>query len=167
MEKYRQLREISQKKIKLADHMLTMTYPVVKDPKLLVSVMENIFLALTNAIGSLLHYERTFKKVPQFEDTFISKFRVFKENCAKKYKIEESNISLIQEIKDIVLQHKKSPIEFTRKDSFVICSDDYIMQTITLEKMKTYILKSKSFLQKISNIIERNNQIYNKEIRNI
>ncbi len=164
MEKYEQLRDITRKKIQIADHMLTMTYPIVKDPKLLLAVMENIFLALTNSIGSLLHYERNYKRVPPFQDTFVSKFNIFKQKCARRFNIDQEMVLMIQEIKDIIFQHKKSPVEFTRNDSFVICSEDYKMKTISLEKMRNYITKSKIFIQNINNIINKNQQEYNKAI---
>lgn len=166
MEKYEELREIARKKLQIADHMLTMTYPMVKDPKLLLAVMENIFLALTNSVGSLLHYERTYKRVPPFQDTFVSKFNVFKQKCIQRYNIDPELVLMVQEIKEIIMQHKKSPVEFTRNDSFVICSEDYRMKTISLEKMRNYISKSKSFIQHINNILAQNQQVYNKEIRN-
>ncbi len=166
MERYDELRDIASKKIKIADHMLTMTYPMVKDPKLLLAVMENVFLALTNSVGALLHYERTFKRVPPFQETFVSKFNVFREKCAIRYNIDKEQVLMLEEIKDIILQHKKSPVEFTRSDSFIICSDDYKMKTITLDKMKNYILKSKLFIQNISNIINKNQEVFNKSIKN-
>jgi phage regulator Rha-like protein len=166
MEKYEELRDIAGKKIQIADHMLTMTYPMVKDPKLLLAVMENIFLALTNSVGSLLHYERIYKRVPPFQDTFVSKFNVFKQKCAKRLNIDNETILMIHEIKEIILQHKKSPVEFTRNNSFIICSEDYRMKTITLEKMKNYILKSRLFVQNINNIINKNQLIFNKATRN-
>ena len=166
MEKYEQLRDNARKKIQIADHMLTMTYPMVKDPKLLLAVMENIFLALTNSIGSLLYYERQYKLVPPFQDTFVSKFNVFKQKCVKRHNIDEEMILLVQEIKDIIMQHKKSPVEFTRNDSFVICSEDYRMKTISLEKMKNYISKSRLFMQHINSIVGKKQQAYNTALRN-
>ncbi len=72
----------------------------------------------------------------------------------------------MQDIKDIIIQHKKSPVEFTRKDSFVICSDDYQMKTISLDKMKNYILHSKSFIQNINGIINKNKEVFNKLVKN-
>lgn len=167
MEKYEELRDIARKKIKIADHMLTMTYPMIKDPKLLLAVMENIFLALTNSIGSLLHYERNYKRVPPFQDTFVSKFNVFRQKCVGRFNIDPELVLMVQEIKDIIMQHKKSPVEFTRNDSFVICSEDYKMKTISLEKMRNYIIKSRLFIQNISSILDKNQEIYNKSIRSL
>src|SRR3989338_5812338 len=112
MEKYEELMDIARKRVQVADHMLTMTYPLVKDPKLLLAVMENIFLALTNSIGALLHYERIYKRVPPFQDTFASKFNLFQNKCSQRYSIDNEHLMMIQEIKDMILQHKKSPVEF-------------------------------------------------------
>ena len=166
MEKYEELMNLALKKIQIADHMLTMTYPMIKDPKLPLAVMENIFLALTNSIGALLYYETMYKRVPPFQDTFVSKFNVFKEKCIIRYNINQEYVMMVQDIKDIIMQYKKSPVEFTRNDSFIICSDNYHIKTISLDKMKTYILKSKSFIHNINGIIDKNKEELSKAVRN-
>src|SRR3989339_632809 len=134
MEKFQELRDIAKKKLHLADHILTQTYPLIQDNKLLLAVVENIFLALTNAMGSILYYERLFKKIPPFHDNFDSKFNMFRSRVVDSYNIDKEQVKFIQEIKDMIVAHKKSPVEFTKKDKFVICSDDYNIKTITLEQ---------------------------------
>jgi len=153
MERFQELREVAKKKIQIADHMLTMTYPMVKDPRLLLAVLENIFLSLTNMMGSVLYHERTFKRVPPFQDNFTSKFAVFK-LIAENHKLQPTYLMMIQEIKEIIMQHKKSPVEFIRKDSFVICAEDYDMRTISLEQIKDYISKTKMFFQETTNLLK-------------
>jgi len=155
MEKFLELRDTSQKKIWLADHILTQTYPFLKDPKLLMSSLETLFLAYANAIGSLLYYEKRFNKIPDFEDNFDSKFKVLKEHLSKKYDIKQEDIMSIKEIKDIILQHKKSPVEFTRPDMFIICSDEYQMKTISFDNLKKKVANAKIFIEKINNITNR------------
>lgn len=162
MEKFQEHRDISKKKIQIADHILTQTYPIVNDPKLLLTVLENVFLALTNSIGSLLYYERLFKKIPPFQNNFSSKFNMFKAKCAQNHNFSKEHIELIQEIKDIILHHKKSPVEFTRKDCFVICSDNYSMKTISTDKIKDYLSKAKLFIHQINNIVSENEGIFSK-----
>jgi hypothetical protein len=160
MEEFQLARNKALEKIKLADHMLTQTYPLVKDPKLLVAVIENIFLALTNGIASILHYERTFKRVPPFMDNFENKFAVFKQNCVERHSLGRETVDLISEIKEAVIAHRKSPVEFARKDNFVICQDDYKLKTISVEKIKNYISSTKSFLNKVSTIVSKNETIF-------
>jgi hypothetical protein len=159
MEKFQELREISNKKILLADHILTQTYPLLKDPKLLLAAIENIFLSYTNSIGSLLYYERLFKRISNFNDTFESKFRMLKE-IYKKYDIKQEDINTIKEIKDIILQHRKSPIEFSRDDHFIICSNEYNMKTICIDDLKKMIKNAKDFIRKVNIITMKNEDIF-------
>ncbi len=160
MERFQELREISKKKVMLADHILTQTYPLLKDPKLLLSVVENIFLAYANSIGALLHYERLFKRIPSFQEDFNSKIVMFRNRCAEKYDIKQEDINIIREIKDIIVQHRKSPVEFAREDRFVICSDDYSMKTIKVEELKKMMVNTKQFVDKISSITSKNEEIF-------
>lgn len=155
MEKFQELRELSKKKIHLADHILTQTYPLVNDAKLLLAVIENIFLALSYAISSLLYYERFLKRIPLFQDNFSSKFNMFISKCVPLYNIKKEYIFLIQDIKEILVAHKKSPIEFLRKDRFVICTENYALRTISFEQAKAYLNTAKSFIAHIELIISK------------
>jgi hypothetical protein len=160
MEEFQELREIAHKKISLADHMLTMTYPLVRDTKLLLVVLENIFLAMTNAMSSVLYYERLFKRVPPFKDSFEDKLTVFREKCAERYKIDPLYLKMIKDIKTIIVQHRKSPVEFVRKDRFVICSDSYKVRTVALDQIKNYISRAKNFVNQTSFIVSQNERIF-------
>ena len=101
-----------------------------------------------------------FKRIPNFQDTYESKFRLFEERCSFKYHIKEENINIIKEIKNIIVQHKKSPIEFTREDQFVICSNDYSMKTIKYTQLKEMIINAKEFIDKVNNITSKNETIF-------
>ncbi len=160
MEKVHEAREKAKKKIHLADHILTVTYPLVKDTKLLLAVIENIFLAYTNAISSLLYFERLLKKIPPFQENFESKFMMFKETCIFKYNVNKSCIADIQDLKNIIMAHRRSPVEFTRKDRFVICSDNYKLKTISIDELKKQIDKAKLFIQEMNNIISKNEGLF-------
>ena len=160
MEKFQELRDISNKKLWLADHILTQTYPLLKDQRLLLNSLETVFLAYANSIGSLLYYEKEFNRIPQFKDDFDSKLRALRDNCAKKYDIKQEDINIIKEVRDIVVQHKKSPVEFVREDRFIICSDDYNMKTINVDKLKSMLNSAKVFIGKINNITSKHESIF-------
>jgi hypothetical protein len=160
MEKFQELRSAANKKLQLADHMLTMTYPIVKDPKLLLSVIENLFLAFSYAMSSLLYYERLFKRIPSFSDNFKSKFEMFKDKCSDRYNLDEEYLKIMQEIKEIIIAHKKSPMEFQRNDNFVICNGDYRMRTISSDMIKIYVQKAKLFIKSVSTIVSRDESIF-------
>ncbi len=159
MEKFQELRDNAKKRLQVADHILTMTYPVAKDPRLLLTVVENLFLSLTSSMGSILHYERTFKRVPPFNDTFNSKLSLF-QTYAEKNKIDKKYIKLMKILKEIIISHKKSPIEFSRKDQFIICNSDYDIQKISITDLKDYVSSSKSFFKKAQEIISKDEGLF-------
>lgn len=160
MERFQVARENAKRTIRIADHMLTITYPMVKDPKLLLAVLENIFLSLTNAMASVLYYERLFKKIPPFHDTFESKYNMFKAKIMHKYDVSPLTMQMMTDIKEIIVEHKKSPIEFTRQNKFVICSDSYNMKTISMEQLKKYIADTKIFVERMSQLTRKNEEIF-------
>ncbi len=160
MEKFQELRDTAKKKLQLADHILTMTYPMVKDPHLLLSSIENLFLAFSYGMGSVLHYDRLFKRVPLFPDNFTSKFELFKDKCVKRYNINEEYLKIIKDLKNIIIAHKKSPMEFSRSESFIICNGNYRMRTISLNEVKTYVEKAKLFIKNVSTIVSKDETIF-------
>lgn len=160
MEKFQEARHKARKRLKIADHMITMTYPLVKDSKLLLAVLENLFLALANSMASVLYYERLFKRIPPFHDTFESKFNMFRAKVVPRYKIDTKYVSMINEIKDIIVLHKKSPVEFTRKDKFVIASEGYKLKTISVSQIRQFIENSKKFINEMEVIVSKDERIF-------
>ena len=73
--------------------------------------------------------------------------------------LDKEYVGLMQDVKGIIVAHSKSPIEFARKDSFVICSDKYRMKTIYLERIKKYVELTKRFLSEASVIVSRDERI--------
>ena len=160
MERFQEARDKSRRYMQAADHMASVTYPLLQDNKVLVAALENTFLALTNAMASVLHYERTFKRVPPFHDNFESKFLMFSEKCAKRYGIETQYLQMMQEIKDILLEHKESQMEFSKKDSLVIVNEGYRLRKVSVEQIKNYIARSKNFVGETEKIVSKHERIF-------
>ncbi len=161
------LKKESLKCIVVADHMLTQTYPLLKDPKILVAVMDNLFLGISYAIRALLEFEKKYKRIPAFGETFDSKFHIFKEYCLKRYNIPKGYIGFISEIKEIALENRKSNVSFSRKDKYVICSEDYKMRTLSIKEMREKIQKAKLFIDRICSILENNERVVLKRQRRV
>ncbi len=160
MEKFEETRDKAKRNIKIADHMLSVTYPLIKDPKLLLAIIENIFLSYTNSVAAILYYERYFKRIPPFHETFESKLNMFRERCVLKYNIDKSYLTEIQDIKDIIIEHRKSPVEFKRKDQFVICSDNYRLKTLSINDIRKYLDKAKVFIEAIDTIVSKDEGLF-------
>lgn len=156
MERYEIAQENAKKSLHVADHMLNVTYKLVQDPKMLLSVLERLKSSVHYAMLSVLHFERMYKRIPPFQESFDSAFNTFKARCTRRYNINVEYITLIQEVRDILRQHEKSPVEFRKDDRFVICTDNYRLRTVSIDQMKKYISKAKQFIKETENMVITN-----------
>jgi len=157
MNNYLDSLKTSRKSILIADHMLTQTYPLIKDPKLLIAVLDNVFLSMSSAMDALVFHERELKTIPPFHNSFESKFDVLKLKLAGPRGINKSYISLIRDLKSILAKHKASPVEFIRKEKFIICSEEYDITSLSLDQLKKFIAQAREFLKRVNSIIGEEN----------
>lgn len=154
-----QLQHEAVSKIKFAEHMLTQTYPLIKDPKLLLAVVKDVSSALDSSMSSLLNLEAKYKKIPPFENSFEGKYDAFRYHVIDRYNINREFLLLIKDVQAIIIAHKKSPVEFARKGKFVICATNYSMQEITPDKLRRYINQTKRFISIINNVVNKYGRI--------
>jgi len=154
MESFNILRAQAEEKLKIADHLVGTTYSLVREPKLLVSVIENIYLAFDLAISSLLEYEKNFKTIPSYSNSFESKFELFRRKIVTKYNIKSEVPQFILDIKKTLDEHKKSSVEFIRKETFVISDNNYNLTTLKIEDVKKTLTKAKHYFEELFKIIK-------------
>jgi hypothetical protein len=141
-------------KLKVADHLLSTTYSIVKDPKLLVSVIENIFNAMEFAVEAMLVHEKNFKTI-EYSSSFESKMEMFRRKILSKYTIDAEIITFINELKTLLDEHKSSKVEFTKKEKFVITDDDFNLKMLTFDEVRKEHTKAKHYIDDISKIISK------------
>jgi hypothetical protein len=146
MERLRQLVGEANLKLKKADHLTYMTYPLVNEIKLLYTITENIHDAVISAMEAVLHYDRLYKRIDPRKGDFEYELELFKDSCAMRYNIDRSFMVLIKDLKRIVEAKRKSPMEFVRKDKFVICTENYKMQVLNIQKVKDFLSTAKRFV---------------------
>ncbi|MEM4397587.1 MAG: hypothetical protein QW757_03120 [Candidatus Woesearchaeota archaeon] len=151
-EEYQIKKQEALKNIKIADHILNVTYPLVKDPKLLKVVLNKIYNALYNAIAMLLYYERYHKRISVFIENYDSMIESSKE-IFLKYKISKGYIGFLHEIKELIDIQKKSEIEFVRKENYVFASKNYELNSLSINQIKDYMQKAKLFINELIKIV--------------
>jgi len=159
MEKFQSARKEALTKIRAADHMLTQTYNSLKDTRILVSVLTNLWEGAENTMEAILFYDRAFKKIPPFHDNFSSKLNLFKNTSADIHNLG-SFVPFLNQINDIFEGHRNSPVEFSRQDSFVICDDSYRMKVVTTKDLKRLIDEAKRFYEEAAKITSVDEQIF-------
>src|SRR3989338_6784100 len=149
--------EVMNRSVKAADHLIYVTYPLVKEEKLILASLQNLNGALIAAVEAVLHYERLYKRIGPYPENFNSKLEIFKTKCAERYSIGREFIVLIQDVAKLVEEHKSSPMEFTRKNKYYIFNRDYRrMEYLDVNKLKSYISNAKIFIEKINRIYPQN-----------
>ena len=88
--------ERAKHQLKTADHLVYMTFPLVKENKLLLKALEEIYQSLINTINAILQYEYAYKRIQIYTDA-KENFRTFKA-LAPKYNLNEEQLKKIVEI---------------------------------------------------------------------
>ena len=136
----------AEKNVRTIDHMLYVTYPLIKDKRILIKVLKESKNSIFLCISAILQYEYINKRITLYEDS-KSNFNTFIE-CSKRYGITRDEIKKIFELHDIIERHKESAIEFYKNGKLVILSENMTQRLISLEKTKEFLELSKEILKK-------------------
>ncbi len=137
-----------------ADHLVYVTYPLLQETKLIITISENLSKSLILAMDALLCYERLYKRIPLFPENFESRFDIFKRKVASRYSIDRDHLVLINDLRKLVDARKGSNMEFIRKEKYVLMNSNFGTKTITIGKLKDYLEEGKSFMNKINGILK-------------
>ena|SRR3990172_2747789 len=153
MEKFLQNLEEADRIIRTVDHLVYVTFPLVRDKRMLIKMLVETKNAVAMCINAILQRDYIYRKIRLYKDA-KENFRTFEEKCAPRYNLTFAEISKIKNLFEIAEKHKKSPLEFVRKDKVVIMSDNFNTETITHEKVKDFVILAKNLLAKVENAIK-------------
>jgi hypothetical protein len=142
------------KRFNSVDHMLYVTYPLVKDNKLLILMVEGLNKSLNLFLEALMNYEYLYKRINNIPEDFSGKMDLLKRSVANRYNIPRNSIVVMEDLNKIVDERRKSPMEIVKREKYVILSDNYNQTHVTIEKLKNYINESKLFINKVNTLIE-------------
>jgi len=154
MDKFLENLQEAGKIISTTDHMLYVTFPLIKDKKLLLKILRDTKIAISKCISSILQYEYLYKRIKLYNDPKTN-LKTFEEKCAKRYAITKQEIKLITELFDVVEEHKKSSMEFMKNSKIIILSGSLEQKIVTIEKAKEFLILAKNLLKKIEKTIQR------------
>jgi len=119
----------------IAKHLMTVTYPLIKDPKLLPTINANLKNAVDHALMTL--------PKPTPIDTNVLPI-------LQKYNIPSEFSQLITELNEIKKLQQKSPVEFSRKDNYILASREFKLKAVSPQETKKNLLLTKQFLDWVS-----------------
>ena len=147
MEKHEESLSKALSNMRIADHMLYVTYPIIKDKRLLLKTLEQVYDSVICTINSILYYDYLYKRVQLYPDPRAN-FDTFINKCSKRYNITDDDILAIKELISLAEMHKKSSAEFTRREKIVIMAESLKTSIIDTEKLKKYLNLSKKLVEK-------------------
>jgi len=134
------------------DHIVYVTYPVVKDKKLLLKILVETRIAIARMINAILQYEFLFRRIKLYK-TPKENMKTFINQCAPRYNISQNEVRLIINLFDIVDMHKNSTFEFRKDEKLVILNQDSSPKVIVLENAKEFVGIAKQMLSKIRQVM--------------
>jgi len=136
-----------------AFHLLKVTFPLVKDQKLLMGVIHNLFTSLELCMDAILRYERELQLIPAYSEQFESKYRLFLSRSVRRNNIPLELVLLMKELNEILNLHRHSPMEFQRGNRFIISTKDYQLKSISISEINTYLQQTKQFLEVMDRVV--------------
>ena len=152
MEKFLEYLAQAEKIIRTADHLIYITYPLLKDKRLLLVILSEMKKALVNCINSILQYDYLYKRISLSPDTKTN-FETFLNKSSKRFQITNQELEQIKKLFEFEESHKNSSMEIMKENKIVILSPDLRQKTITIEQIKEFLVLSKSILEKTKNKI--------------
>jgi len=138
--------------IRRADHMFYMTYPLVRDNKLIITMAENICNGMNYAIDALLMHEREYKRISPYPDEFGIKLDIFRK-IAARYDINKESVNMIIDLKMFLEERKNSKMEFIKNDKYMLFNQKQELKSLGIDKLKQNLNISKEFIKRIGDII--------------
>lgn len=137
------------------DHLIYVTFPIVKDKRMLLKILIETKKAVALCINSILQYDYLYKRVSLHKKP-AENFLTFREKCAPRYGITKEEVGKISLLFDIAEKHRQSPLEFVKENKIVIMSESLHSETITVEKLKEFIILAKNLIGKVKNFMKTN-----------
>jgi len=155
MENYHELINKAQKEIDSSDHLLFVTYNIVKDSKFVFSVTNQLIDAVKYALEALLEFERKSKLIEPYPKQFNFMVGTFKKKVSERREFDEKTLIFLNKLVTMEQTIESSSINFRRGDTYVLADEEFGTQAIELQTIKSYFSSAQEFVSKVGDIIEQ------------
>ena len=154
--KHGQLIQFAKKEIEIADHLLYMTFPLVKETKFLLAIAGHIIASGRAALQSLLEYERYYKRLEAYPKNFAMEISIFRQKLEEKHKFDPKYYRLLSKLLEIYKYDKNSSVRFKRGERYILTSADYDMTILDVNLIKRYSSVTRKFVDDILKVVNKN-----------
>ena len=137
------------RQLAIAEHLLTKSYPSLKDPKILLSVLQNLLAAIDEAISKHLQEARSKHEIPPYNNTLNGRLNAARIHLAKQLDIKKVDFMMISEIQETLAEHEQAPTEFRRNNALIIADENFKLTKLDEQKTKTYMSRTRTLLSRL------------------
>ncbi|MBS3064331.1 MAG: hypothetical protein J4472_00790 [DPANN group archaeon] len=148
------LLKAAKKEMEVADHLLFVTYPMVKDSKFLLSIASKISTSARAALQALLEYEKANNTIVDYPPSFVAQMHIYKKELERKHNLDPTFHRLLQRLFEIYQSSRNSLVKFKRGDSYVLATKNYTLSVLDYETVKKYANVTKKFIKSVDEIIK-------------
>lgn len=138
--------------LRLADHMIYVTLPLLDDKRVFINAVSHIGKALKDVIRLFMQCETDYKQIPFMpgEDFLINEF-------INKYSARLGLQGYADMIKNVVSFNDvrgRSSIKLKKNDKFIVISPEYSMVALTVEQVKAFLKLAREFVQRMGGVVK-------------
>ncbi len=116
---------------------------------------------MDDLLSALLGAARAAGAIPQYHESFAGKLAAMQsEAMRRRYALSSLDAHMLSEMHEIVEEHKKAATIFPRNGTLVVADDNFQLRTLSVEKLKTYLERSKSLYTKLYDALTRNPELF-------
>ncbi|HIH13652.1 MAG TPA: hypothetical protein HA224_00170 [Nanoarchaeota archaeon] len=155
IERHVDLIKKAKKEVALADHLLYVTYPMIKEMKFLLAISEHLINSCTNALEALLEFEKKYKRIAPFSTNFSVMANTYKEKVAPFYNLDPKFYRLLRKLDEIRQLGVNSPVKFQRGEKYILASEDFKLTILDADAIKRYNNIAKRFIENVDVILSK------------
>jgi hypothetical protein len=81
-------------------------------------------------------------------NTFLSKISLLREE-SKTLNLTETDFEFLTLLRNLIQEHQDSPVEFARKDKFIIADHQFSLHTLSIQNLNEYLQISKKIIAEL------------------
>ncbi len=155
MERHDECIAKAKQSLAVGEHVLKITYPLLKESKLLLAVLERIHDAHISLLQGVLTFEREARTIPPFHANFESMWNTLALRLAAKYSSSGNELTLFKTVEQTIKFHKEAVIAFGRKGELILASDEYVIQKITPESVADMLRSTQQMITHWSRLLKK------------
>lgn len=145
---YNELFRQAKRELGLAEHILTVTLPFVKDTKIYFNVLEHVNSAVLMSIRAFLAMKKDRKEIRIIPSSNELARQLFFETYMDDLQLSVLDEKMLSEMNHILEAHSKSQAELKRGGEFVIVLPSYDTVTVNQDQIRKYLKEAKGFIDK-------------------